>query len=137
MPPAYYVSSCRLVRGGWSSLIFLSPSVDNDNLSLWRMFQPSPFNSDGGRPRGAGSFVVKKKSVLLLLSIWELTEVLETPVTLAVLADASVEAAAVDVKSVIYTADNVASSADVSTCAAPGEELRASGLRVGAPRARR
>ena len=98
------------------------------------MFQPFPFNSAGGRPRGAGSFV-KKKSVLLY--IWELTEVLETPVTLAVLADASVEAAAVDVKSVIYTADNVASSADVSTCAAPEEELRASGLRVGAPRARR
>jgi hypothetical protein len=39
------------------------------------------------------------------------------------------------VKSVIYTADNAASSADVSTCAAPEEELRASGLRVGAPRA--
>ena len=77
----------------------------------------------------------QKKSVLLY--IWELREVLETPVTLAVLADASVGAAAVDVKSVIYTADNVASSADVSTCAAPEEELRASGLRVGAPRARR
>ena len=37
---------------------FVSSRLHNDNLSLRRMFQAFPFNSAGGRPRCAGSFVV-------------------------------------------------------------------------------
>jgi hypothetical protein len=40
---------------------FVSSRLHSDKLSLGTMFQPSPFNSAGGRPRGAGSFVVERK----------------------------------------------------------------------------
>ena len=39
----------------------MSSRLHIDNLSFWVMLQRSPFNSAGGRPRGAGSFVCKKK----------------------------------------------------------------------------
>ena len=47
---------------------FVSSRLHSDSLSLWRKFQPLPFNSAEGRPRGAGSFVVSKKSIQIIIN---------------------------------------------------------------------